>query len=254
MERALVTGGGSGIGLALSKALIARGDSVIVADLDSAAARAAADEAGAAFLAVDLRDAAASARLIETAWTQFGAVDLIASNAGVSRNKRLLREPLDAQAHALFDVNAFAAVRLAQAFRARLDADGRTGRILITASENSLSVPAAVKTFGLGLYAASKHAVLALAEWLATENGDGRLNVHVLLPGPVYSPAVAAAIPDPAAAPPGFDLISCEACAAIALRGLDLGLFYIPTHAHLLADMTGRRDGVAHAIAALQLT
>lgn len=253
MGNALVTGGGSGIGLALAKALVARGDRVIVADLESEAARVATRDAGALFMPVDLRDAAAPSRLVTAAWDALGPLDLIASNAGVARNKRLLREPLDAEAHALFDVNAFAAVRLAQAYRARLDAEGHRGKLMITASENSLSIPAAVKSFGLGLYAASKHAVLALGEWLAVENTAGPMGIHILLPGPVYSPAVAASIPDPAQAPPDFTLISCDACASIALRGLDLGLLYIPTHAHLLDDMAARHTGLSEAITALNL-
>ena len=186
-------------------------------------------------------------------WAAHGAFELVCSNAGAPRNKRLRREPLGPEAHALFEVNSFAAVRLAQRFVDRLEAEGRTGQILITASENSLSQPAAVKDFGLGLYAASKHALLALCEWMAWELKDSALSVHILLPGPVYSPALAAAIPDPSAGPPGFDMISCARCAEIALKGLDLGLRYIPTHAHLHADMAPRDAAIAHAIAALNL-
>jgi NAD(P)-dependent dehydrogenase (short-subunit alcohol dehydrogenase family) len=55
-------------------------------------------------------------------------------------------------------------VRLAQAYAATLG-EGARGRILFTASENSLSIPAAIKGRGLGAYAASKHALLAAAEW-----------------------------------------------------------------------------------------
>jgi NAD(P)-dependent dehydrogenase (short-subunit alcohol dehydrogenase family) len=251
--RALVTGGASGIGLALARGLIAHGWRVAIADLDSPTARAAAVSLGADWYATDLRDPNASGALIAAASAKEGAPDLVCSNAGVSRNKRLRKEPLGEAARDLFEVNVFAALRLAQAYSAILETAARPGRLLITGSENSLSAPKAVQTFGLGLYAASKHAVLALAEWLAIENAGGRLQVHILLPGPVYSPLVAATLPDPTQAPPGFDLISCEACAEIALRGLALNLTYIPTHAHIASDMDPRLHAIRAATIQLGL-
>jgi hypothetical protein len=48
-------------------------------------------------------------------------------------------------------------------------------------------------------------------------------------------------------------MIMPERCAEIALKGMDLGLFYIPTHAHLAADMRPRTQGVAAALKALGL-
>ena len=52
-------------------------------------------------------------------------------------------------------------------------------------------------------------------------------------------------------APPELELISAERCAEVALKGLDLDLFYIPTQAHLLDDMQPRIDSIKHALAAL---
>ena len=76
----------------------------------------------------------------------------------------------------------------------------------------------------------------------------------VLLPGAVYTPLIARNLPDPAQAPPGLGLIMPERCAELALRGMDLGLFYIPTHPHIAHDMRARSDGVAGALAALGVT
>ncbi len=53
------------------------------------------------------------------------------------------------------------------------------------ASENSLNAPSAVKGAGLGLYAATKHGVLIMAEWLRDELAAAPLYLHVLLPGAV---------------------------------------------------------------------
>jgi short-subunit dehydrogenase len=182
-----------------------------------------------------------------------GRLDLVCSNAGIGHNKRILKEPLDAATDRLFNVNLFAAVRLAQAYAARLEAENARGRIMFTASENSLSVPSAVKGMRLGLYAATKHALLITLEWLRDEVAGGPLDVHVLLPGAVYTPLVARNLPDPKMAPPALNLIMPDRCAEIALKGMDLGLFYIPTQPHLLADMQPRVDAMKASLKALQL-
>jgi hypothetical protein len=61
-------------------------------------------------------------------------------------------------------------------------------------------------------------------------------------------------MPDPASAPKELELIMPERCAEIALKGLDLGLFYIPTQPHLASDMIPRTQGVQDALKALGLT
>jgi hypothetical protein len=77
--------------------------------------------------------------------------------------------------------------------------------------------------------------------------------VHPLMPGAVYTPLVARALPDPKLAPNALDLIMPERCAEVALKGMDLGLFYIPTQPHLAVEMGPRHDGVAAAVRALGL-
>jgi NAD(P)-dependent dehydrogenase (short-subunit alcohol dehydrogenase family) len=252
---ALVTGGASGIGKAIAAALRKRGATVIIADIDEANLKGAAVELGERTQTVtcDLADPKTPARLIEQAHALNGRLDLVCSNAGIGRNKRVLKEPLDADIDRLFNVNLFAGLRLAQAYNAQLTATNARGRMLFTASENSLSVPSAVKGSGLGLYGATKHALLITLEWLRDETKDAAIDVHVLLPGAVYTPLIARVLPDPSKAPPALDLIMPERCAEIALKGMDLGLFYIPTQAHLLDDMRARRDGMKASVQALGL-
>lgn len=247
-QRVLVTGGGSGIGKALAEALAARGAHIVVADVNADGAEAVANAVKGEAIACDLADPAAPARLIAAA-SEAGPLALVCSNAGIGRNKRVLNES-DEETARVFAVNFSAGVRLAQAYAAALG-EGARGRILFTASENSLSIPAAIKGRGLGAYAASKHALLAAAEWLRDE--ADQFDIHVLLPGAVYTPLIAKALPDPALVPPGLGLIMPERCAELALRGMDLGLFYIPTHSHIVHDMRARSDGVAAALAALGL-
>jgi len=256
-KTALITGAGSGIGRALAQALAARGANVIVADINTDGAHETAARIGPRAIALhtDLADPAAPAALIAASLSIHPTLDLVCSNAGIGRNKRLLKEPLDETATRLFNVNYFAALRLAQAYLPALRASNTTGRMLLTASENSLSVPSAVRGAGLGLYAATKHALLITAEWLRDElaAANAKLHLHVLLPGGVYTPLISAAIPDPAKAPSELGLIMPERCAELALAGLDANLFYIPTHAHLPADMRPRLAAIESALTTLNL-
>ena len=251
----LVTGGASGIGAALATGLAARGARVAVADrnLEGAEAVAARIGGGAVALGCDLTDPAAPLALIDAAYARFGSLELICSNAGAGKAKRVLREPFDDTAMALFQLNLFAGFRLAQAYVARLEATGGRGRLMLTGSENSLSVPDAVKRFAMGVYGASKHGLLVMAEWLREEARDKPLDLHVLLPGGVYTPLVSGGLPDFDSLPPEMNMILPERCAELALKGLDLGLFYIPTHAHLADDMQPRVTGVVESLKALGL-
>jgi hypothetical protein len=76
----------------------------------------------------------------------------------------------------------------------------------------------------------------------------------VLLPGGVYTGMTAAGLgADPAQWPAEMGIILPERAAELCLNGLDLGLFHIPTHAHLHADMGWRYAGVGDATVALGL-
>lgn len=252
---ALITGGASGIGKAIAAALRTRGATVIIADFNEATLTTAAAELGTGTHAIlcDLANPDAPARLIEEAYGLNGRLDLVCSNAGIGNNRRLLKQTIDDNVERLFNVNLFAGLRLAQNYAARLTAQNARGRMLFTASENSLSVPSAVKGMGLGMYGATKHALLIMLEWLRDESRSAPIDIHVLLPGAVYTPLVAKNLPDPAMAPPALNLIMPDRCAEIALKGMDLGLFYIPTQPHLLADMRPRVDAMAASLKALGL-
>jgi len=251
---ALVTGAASGIGKALAQALHARGARVMLADVNEAGVKStAATIPGAHAIACDLANPSAPGALVEQAFGWQGRLDLICSNAGVGGSRKLIEQPIDDAANRLFAVNVFAALRIVQAYLPMLERTGARGRLMMTGSENSLSVPSAVKGSAIGLYGATKHALLVMAEWLRHELRSAPIDLHVLMPGAVYTPLVARALPDPSKAPPQLGLIMPERCAEIALRGMDLGLFYIPTHAHLADDMRPRSEGVAQALDALGL-
>src|SRR4051794_19719080 len=82
---AIVTGGGSGIGEALCRALAARGDTVVVADIDGASAERVAGDIGAHATAakVDVRDYTAVQGVVDDTVAAHGRLDLIVNNAGI---------------------------------------------------------------------------------------------------------------------------------------------------------------------------
>jgi NAD(P)-dependent dehydrogenase (short-subunit alcohol dehydrogenase family) len=251
----LVTGAASGIGAALATALANRGAQLVCADRDYAGAARLAEQLGGGAWAqeCDLADPAAAAKLIDDAYDKAGRLDLVCSNAGVGYRGKLAKQNFDDEAVSrLFEINFLAALRIARAYTEHLQQSGAHGRLMVTASENSLSVPSAVRRHSMALYAGSKHALLVAMEWMRIEQEQaGDMDLHVLMPGAVYTPLIAAGLPDPSLAPPELELIMPERCAEIALKGMDLGLFYIPTQAHLLEDMQPRMQEVESALKAL---
>jgi NAD(P)-dependent dehydrogenase (short-subunit alcohol dehydrogenase family) len=250
----LVTGAASGIGVALASALAARGAQLICADIDADGLNNTVEQIGgtAQALVCDLSDPAAAAKLIDDAYAIAGRLDLVCSNAGIGFADKLTRTDFDDERmRKLFEINLFAGLKLGKAYAQRLEQAGERGRLMVTGSENSLSVPSAVRGSRLGAYGATKHALLVTMEWFRIEQEEGPLELHVLMPGAVYTPLLATGLPDPAAAPAELELIMPEQCAAIALKGMDLGLFYIPTQAHIAEDMLPRLRAVESSLKAL---
>lgn len=250
-KTALVTGAASGIGAALAKALAARGAQVFCADVQADTVQRIAEQIGGIALPCDLADPDGAEQLLEEAWGRAGTLDLVCSNAGIGGSVSVAKAGFDEKMASLFEVNFFAGMKLAQGFAQRLSKTGGRGRLMVTASENSLSLPQAVSGGRMAFYGATKHALLVAMEWFRIEQTEGPLDLHVLMPGAVYTPLIAKMLPDPSMAPPELELIMPEQCAEIALRGMDLDLFYIPTQAHLLEDMQPRMADIEASLQAL---
>jgi NAD(P)-dependent dehydrogenase (short-subunit alcohol dehydrogenase family) len=177
--RAVVTGGASGIGRAIAEDLVARGARVVVADVDGARAAKVAAELGPQAMAApcDVSDHGAVEALADAVEHSLGGVNMVFANAGVNLSGPLVQASPEAFDW-VFGVNVRGAWSTASVFARRMMAADRAGRICITASEHALGLQHA----GAGVYTASKHAVLGLAEVLRAE-APPALTISVLCPG-----------------------------------------------------------------------
>jgi len=173
MSSVLITGASRGIGRAVATELAARGHRVV------ATARRPEDLAG---LPVDqaLRLDVTDPESIEQALRDAGEIDVLVSNAGATVRAPLESVPM-AEVEALFDLNTFGALRVAQGVLPAMRRRG-AGRLLFVSSvQGRITVPM------IGPYAASKWALEALAETLAVEAGHFGVKVSLLQPGSVSS-------------------------------------------------------------------
>lgn len=181
---AIVTGAGSGIGAALSRALVARGDTVLLADVDQAAARQVCASTGsdrARPVSLDVRDAAAVAALITSVVAECGRLDLMVNNAGIGMRGELQDISLE-HWDRVIDVNLRGVLHGVVAAYPVMLRQG-SGHIVNTASLAGLC-PSPLLT----PYATTKHAVVGLSLSLRAEAALHGVNVTVVCPGPVDTP------------------------------------------------------------------
>ena len=177
---AVVTGGASGIGRSLCLALARRdAAAVVVADVDApgAAEVAAEIEAGghrALAVTADVGDAAQAEALIRRAEDAFGRVDLLFSNAGIVVSGGL--EVPDEAWSRSWEINVHSHVWLTRAVLPGMLARGE-GYLVYTASAAGL-----LTELGSASYSVTKHAVVALAEWLSITYADQGIRVSCLCP------------------------------------------------------------------------
>lgn len=187
---ALVTGGASGIGRALTTELIHRGARVVVADVNAAAAGELARSLGerASSVRLDVRDAAAFHSVIADAVLQFGRMDLLVNNAGIGVAGDAHRFHLEHWQRVL-DINLHGVIHGIQAVYPRMVAQG-SGQIVNVASLAGLG-PAPF----LLPYATSKAAVVGLSRTLRIEAAAHGVKVNVVCPSAIDTPLLDALNP-----------------------------------------------------------
>ncbi len=268
----LVTGGAQGIGKGIARQALKAGARVVLTNLDDAVGNATEKELSTIGLIrrvkADVTDAAASAVLLDDIFAREGRLDVIFANAGSGLMKRLLDcTPDDCLGQ--FNLNYFGNLWLTQAYVKRVQSRGGEGHIMFTGSENSLVMPPDNAELKMGIYGATKHALLVTAEWLRYELRGTGVSVSLLMPGPVLTESLKSTFDalekvgpdDPLhnVIPPHAEsmlrqrFISCDECGRIALEGLNKGLFFIPTQGYILNDVNSRHEEVTAAFKALNL-
>jgi NAD(P)-dependent dehydrogenase (short-subunit alcohol dehydrogenase family) len=182
---AIVTGGGSGIGAALTRALVERGASVVCSDIDVEAAtdvaRSATGPGSARAARLDVTDAGAVQALVDDVVTESGQLDLMFNNAGIVFGGET--EDLTLQHwNAIIDVNLRGVVHGVAAAYPLMVKQG-SGHIVNTASMGGLMAAGLITS-----YVTTKHAVVGLSLALRSEARAKGVGVSVICPAAVETP------------------------------------------------------------------
>lgn len=244
----VVTGGASGIGRALARRFEAEGArAVVVADRDGAGAAAVAEEIGGRSAVLDVADEAAVRALVADAERADGPIDLFCSNAGVGQPGGV--EVPDADWERLWKIHVMAHVYAARAVLPAMLERGE-GYLLNTASAAGL-----LNQIGSAPYAVTKHAAVALAEWLAITYGPRGVRVSVLCPQLVRTALTerGAAEGDRSIAAAGVDgAIEPEAVAEAVVQALAAERFLVLPHPEVEAYLERKASDYDRWIAGMQ--
>jgi NAD(P)-dependent dehydrogenase (short-subunit alcohol dehydrogenase family) len=220
----VVTGAASGIGRALARRLAKEGAKLVVcADINGAGAKAVADEIGGVAFTCNVAREADIAGMIDKVEAEHGPIDLFCSNAGIGYGGGA--ETPDDRWQRIWEINVMAHVWAARHLVPRMAARGG-GYLLNTASAAGL-----LSQIGSASYAVTKHAAVALAEWLSITHGDQGIKVSVLCPQAVRT-AMTAGNPDGVASVDG--MIEPEEAAEACVRAIEAETFLVLPHPQVL--------------------
>jgi NAD(P)-dependent dehydrogenase (short-subunit alcohol dehydrogenase family) len=229
----VITGAGSGIGAALARRIAAEGPrSVVLADLDLRSAEVVAREIGGLAIETDVSNETSIRTLVSRARDANGPIDLFCSNAGVPGPGGGPEAP-DDEWQRIWEINVMAHVWAARALLPEMVARGE-GYLLSTASAAGLLTQVSALA-----YSATKHAAVAVAEWLAINYRDAGVKVSCLCPQGVRTPMLDAALEDPVGAAPllAGGLLEPEEVAEAVIAGIREERFLILPHEQVAQHM-----------------
>jgi NAD(P)-dependent dehydrogenase (short-subunit alcohol dehydrogenase family) len=180
----VITGAGSGLGLASARRLAAEGAKVVAVDIDESAGRAAAEETGGEFVAANVADEDQVRDLFDGVAARYGRIDVAFNNAGISPpdDDSILTTGIDAWLR-VQQVNLTSVYLCCKYVLPHMQAAGR-GSIINTASFVAI-LGAATSQIS---YTASKGGVLAMSRELGVQFAREGIRVNALCPGPINTP------------------------------------------------------------------
>ncbi|MEE2030850.1 SDR family NAD(P)-dependent oxidoreductase [Rhodococcus chondri] len=248
-----MTGGASGIGLAVARALRDRGTTVVISDVEQSALLDAAADLGVLGIRADVSRCEDVERLAEETLTRHGRIDVIINNAGVARVAPF-EELIDEDFHWLVDVNLWGVVNGVRTFLPIIERTSRAGFVVNTASMAGLR--AAPR---LTAYAATKFAVVGLTEALDEELAarGSHVGVGVVVPGQVRS-RIGASERNRPGGPGGpiaqqagsQSLLEAEVVGKTVADAIERGDLYIVTHPERLGSVRQRHRRIEAAFEA----
>ena len=232
----VVTGGAHGIGRALCVRFAEEGAAaVVVADRDIDSARETANACGGLAIETDVAREADIRRVVAETEARYGPIDLFCSNAGVFIPGGV--EVPDEDWERILSVNVRAHLYAARAVLPSMLARGEGYLLQVVSAAGLLSQP------GSAPYAVTKHAALALAEWIAMTHGDAGIKVSAVCPQGVRTRMLLGED----GRQESFllaDALSAEDVAEAVVRGLGEERFLILPHPEVAEFM--RRRGEDH--------
>jgi len=242
----LITGAGSGIGAALARRFSAEGARVIVTDIDGDAAAFVAAELEAPHFQLDVSNPDQHAALFTDLDAAGLTPSIVCLNAGIAVNGSV--ESPDATWQRAWDVNVMSHVYGMREAIPRMVANGG-GYIVTTASAAGL-----LTSLGAAPYAVTKHAAVALAEWVAITYGDRGISVSCICPQFVDTPMLGAfsESSEETRAWVQSIAISPEEVAERTLEALAEGRFLVLPHPEVERFMRNKANDVDRWIAGMQ--
>lgn len=258
---AFITGGAAGLGLAMARSFSSAGMKIAIADIEESALQAAAasfSDSNAEIITIktDVTDRASMAAAREQTLERFGKVHVVCNNAGVALNGNIADMSFK-DWDWVMKVNLDGVINGLVTFIDDIKSHGEGGHFMNTASiAGQYGMPR------LGVYCASKFAVVGLSETMRIDLAKDNIGVSVLCPGVVETgignsernrPDQFGGGAEPAMTERGqpspieMDVMQPEAIGDIVLHAIQNDIFYILTHGEFQPPVSSRANEIAEA-------